>query len=318
MDSLISVNEKLTSIESDIVTLEDCLTIESDDCQRTVEDFQQYRDKLLQLASFVDKVAEWMSSVQPTNDVELNLRDGISLTAESYSNRLEEVRIDLVIKRTSLAERKKNLGNEEFKKGKFPAALVLYEQAIGFDPLNAIYYTNRALVYQKMDMWREALADAECAVSLDSEILKGHIILIKCQIKLELLLEVADSIDSAPVDTQQRPELLEQKGFAALAAKDIGNKFLKDGDVDDAIQYYSLAIRLDGQNHVFYSNRCASYQLKKQWASAVADAEKVNYREIYYIQILVDRNEIGIFYRLFDVQIGIQSGRCSQVVNFTD
>ena len=275
MDSLISVNEKLTSIESDIVTLEDCLKIDLDDCQRITEDLQQYRDKLLQLTTFVEKVAEWMSSVQPTNDVELNLRDSISLTAGSYSNRLEEVRIDLDMKRTSLAERRKNLGNEEFKKGKFPAALVLYEQAIGFDPLNAIYYTNRALVYQKMDMWRDALSDAECAVSLDSEILKGHIILIKCQIKLELLLEVADSIDSAPYDIQKRPELLEQKSLAAVAAKDVGNKFLKDGDVDDAIQYYSLAIRLDGQNHVFYSNRCAAYQLKKQWASAVADAEKV-------------------------------------------
>lgn len=276
MDSLVSVNEKLISIDSDIAQLDENLIIKSDDFLLTKEDFEANRDKYLQLNTFVEKVEEWMSSVQPTNDVELKMMESISLTIESHYMKLEAARCNLATKRTSLAEKKKNLGNEEFKKGKFPAALVFYEQAIGFDAHNAIYYTNRALVYQKMNLWREALSDAEYAVSLDSEILKGHIILVKCQIKLELLLEVANSIDSASLEIQTRPELLEQKNIAAVAAKDVGNKFLKDGDVDDAIQYYSLAIRLDGLNHVFYSNRSAAFQLKKQWADAVADAEKVS------------------------------------------
>jgi tetratricopeptide (TPR) repeat protein len=81
-----------------------------------------------------------------------------------------------------LAEKKKNLGNEQFKLGKFPAALALYEEAISYDPSNAVFYTNRALVLQKMDKWVDALADAEFAVSLDCEMLKGHVILIKCQV----------------------------------------------------------------------------------------------------------------------------------------
>ena len=84
-----------------------------------------------------------MDTVEPSNDTETNLKQNIALTAESYSTRLEELHVDLGAKRTALAEKKKNLGNEEFKKGKYPSALRLYEEAIGYDPINAIYYTNR-------------------------------------------------------------------------------------------------------------------------------------------------------------------------------
>ena len=92
-----------------------------------------------------------------------------------------------------------------------------------------ICHSCRALVYQKLDRWTEALSDAECAVSLDADMLKGHIILIKCQIKLELLLEAADTVDAVPAGLVKRPELMEQRVLAAGASKDVGNSFLRDG-----------------------------------------------------------------------------------------
>ena len=80
-----------------------------------------------------------------------------------------------------------------------------------------------------------------------------------------------------PHTYQKRPELLEQKTSASNAAKDKGNASLKDGEIDDAVAYYSLAIRIDSSNHVFYSNRCAAFQQKKLWNEGVADAEKVGH-----------------------------------------
>eukprot|EP00596_Hydrurales_sp_CCMP1899_P000386 CAMPEP_0119048518 /NCGR_PEP_ID=MMETSP1177-20130426/59348_1 /TAXON_ID=2985 /ORGANISM="Ochromonas sp, Strain CCMP1899" /LENGTH=914 /DNA_ID=CAMNT_0007024513 /DNA_START=168 /DNA_END=2909 /DNA_ORIENTATION=- len=279
--SMLSVKERLLSILPDIVRLEDFIEDNDEDEEEeaimTINELKECLDKIESMTAFVHKVNEWAESAQPKIDDEeqLLVHKEIIETAELFLNRLEDLDIDVNIKKEALAEEKKNVGNEEFKKGKYLVALALYEEAININPNNAIYYTNRALVYQKIDNWEDALCDAQSAVDLDADLLKGHIILIKCQIKLELLLELANSCDTVPVALQKRPELMEQKGIAGNVAKDIGNAFLKAGDVDDAIQYYTLAVRLDGTNHVLYSNRSAAFQQKKLWTEAAIDAAEV-------------------------------------------
>ena len=86
---------------------------------------------------------------------------------------------------------------------------------------------------------------------------------------------MAESLEDVPQSLQKRPEFLEQKTLAAAASKNVGNDFLKDGQTDMAINSYTLAIRLDDANHLFYSNRCAAYQALKLWEQAITDAEKV-------------------------------------------
>ena len=83
------------------------------------------------------------------------------------------------------------------------------------------------------------------------------------------------TVNSVPSAHEDRAELLEQRALAAAAAKDAGNQSLKDGDVDEAVACYSMAIRFDGTNHIFYSNRSAAYQTKKLWREAASDAEQV-------------------------------------------
>ena len=97
--------------------------------------------------------------------------------------------------------------------------------------------------------------------------------------------DVAESLEDVPQSLQKRPEFLEQKTLAAAASKNVGNDFLKDGQTDMAINSYTLAIRLDDANHLFYSNRCAAYQTSKLWDKAITDAEKVRtvlYSEVQY------------------------------------
>ena len=53
-----------------------------------------------------------------------------------------------------------------------------------------------------------------------------------------------------------------------------GNEALQAGDYDNAIKYYTLAIELDPDNHVLYSNRSAVYMKIQHISKALRDAEK--------------------------------------------
>ena len=115
-----------------------------------------------------------------------------------------------------------------------------------------------------------------CAARLDTDILDVYVVLIKSLIKSELYLDAANTIEAVPISLQNRSELVEQKVAAAIAAKEFAGACFIDDDFDDAIKHYSIAIRLDKTNHIYYTNRSASYQKIKSWTCAIADARKVD------------------------------------------
>ncbi|CAH0556104.1 unnamed protein product [Brassicogethes aeneus] len=58
------------------------------------------------------------------------------------------------------------------------------------------------------------------------------------------------------------------------ALKDKGNAALAENKLDEAINFYSEAIKLDGNNAVLYSNRSAAYAKALKYDLALQDAEK--------------------------------------------
>lgn len=56
--------------------------------------------------------------------------------------------------------------------------------------------------------------------------------------------------------------------------KALGNKAIADKNFDDAIDKFTQAIAIQPENHILYSNRSAAYASKKEWDSALKDAEK--------------------------------------------
>ncbi|KAL7943051.1 hypothetical protein V8C42DRAFT_329500 [Trichoderma barbatum] len=56
--------------------------------------------------------------------------------------------------------------------------------------------------------------------------------------------------------------------------KALGNKAIADKNFDEAIDKFTQAIALQPENHILYSNRSAAYASKKDWDSALKDAEK--------------------------------------------
>ena len=53
------------------------------------------------------------------------------------------------------------------------------------NPLVAVYYTNRALCYLKMQQHEQALADCRRALELDGQSVKAHFFLGQCQLEME-------------------------------------------------------------------------------------------------------------------------------------
>ncbi|KAI1843616.1 hypothetical protein JX265_007402 [Neoarthrinium moseri] len=56
--------------------------------------------------------------------------------------------------------------------------------------------------------------------------------------------------------------------------KALGNKAIAEKKFDEAIDAFTKAIDIDATNHVLYSNRSAAYASKREWDSALKDAEK--------------------------------------------
>jgi stress-induced-phosphoprotein 1 len=68
----------------------------------------------------------------------------------------------------------KERGNEAFKRGDFPTAVVEYSEAIKRDPGNAVYYANRAAARTKLMDFPAALADCDKALKLDPKYAKAY------------------------------------------------------------------------------------------------------------------------------------------------
>nr|CCA24666.1 conserved hypothetical protein [Albugo laibachii Nc14] len=60
---------------------------------------------------------------------------------------------------------------------------------------------------------------------------------------------------------------------AAEQQKILGNDEFNAKNFDKAIEHYSEAIRLDPENHIYYSNRSAAYGASGQWERAEEDAK---------------------------------------------
>ena len=122
------------------------------------------------------------------------------------------------------AERVKAQGNDALKLGKFKEASSLYGQAIGLDPTNAVYYSNRSSALGALGEYERALADAHKCVGLKPDWAKAHLRLAGAYSGLKRHEEAKRSFSSAlacePTNAQIKG-LLEAASEACDAEADL-------------------------------------------------------------------------------------------------
>jgi curved DNA-binding protein CbpA len=69
----------------------------------------------------------------------------------------------------------KELGNQASAAGDYSGALKYYTEALALDPSNHVLYSNRSIMYAKLEKWPESFAEANKAVSINPNWSKGHL-----------------------------------------------------------------------------------------------------------------------------------------------
>ena len=267
--SLIEVLEEVREIATQIAHLDNLIT-----SNPNVQTVNEVKTQIANIFGILEDLQYEMDAlVIVDDDSRLKRRQALKDVESMFTSIADMSDRCLEVLRVK-ADDERSVGNTHFKKQDYLTAIKHYSSAIDIEPKNATLYTNRALAYQKLDLYAKAIDDAKTAVALDVNYLKAYVILIKCQISAGMIVPASDTIKDIPNAFQDRVEIQELKIAVAVAAKDAGNTFFKAADINEAIRLYTVSISCDPDAHVYYSNRSAAYQSRKSWKEALSDAEK--------------------------------------------
>ncbi|XP_012527347.1 stress-induced-phosphoprotein 1 [Monomorium pharaonis] len=134
------------------------------------------------------------------------------------------------------AEEEKELGNQKYKDGDYPAAIKHYSEAIRRNPDDPKYYSNRAACYTKLAAFDLGLKDCEKVVELDPKFIKGWIrkgkILQAMQQQGKALTAYQKALELDP----QNSEALEGYRSCAVSASSNPEEVRKRAMADPEIQ----------------------------------------------------------------------------------
>lgn len=133
-----------------------------------------------------------------------------------------------------MAEEKKAEGNQQYSRKNYEEAVKLYTEAIELAPEVVRYYGNRSAAHMMLSAYDKALEDAQSAIKLDENFLKGYYRAAKCHLAmgsiknaimyLEKVLEKDPKNKDAQNDlrTTQMVQEYESSAFKAYDKKEYG------------------------------------------------------------------------------------------------
>ncbi|NWR49811.1 RPAP3 protein, partial [Regulus satrapa] len=243
----------------------------------------------------VDKILEELDKEDSTHD---------SVSPESDSEE-DGIRVDA---EKALAEKEK--GNNYFKQGNFDEAIKCYTRGMHSDPYNPVLPTNRASAFYRMKKFSVAESDCNLALALDKNYVKAYARRGAARFALknlqgakedyEKVLELDANNFEAKNELKKIDQALslkensEQKEFEdavrtgltdeekqriedqqlkqkAIAEKDLGNGYFKEGKYEAAIECYTRGIAADGTNALLPANRAMAYLKIEKYKEAEDD-----------------------------------------------
>lgn len=180
--------------------------------------------------------------------------------------------------------------------GNFAKAIECYTFATEMDPKNPVYFTNRSMCYFKMGDFAKSLRDANKSIALNNNWVKGYYRAGMAEIEMGDYkaavkhLKTASDLDPNTPAYAQAAEDAKKRMYATMTKAEItkseGNDFFTAGEIDKAIDKYTLAISQVNLNDEankdknkgiladIYANRAMCYQQRWDGKAVIADCDK--------------------------------------------
>lgn len=224
------------------------------------------------------------------------------------------------------AEAAKQRGNDFYKKKQFADAVTCYEEAIAKDATNIAYYSNLAAVRLEMGAFDACIEDCKKAIEVGRANRADYAAIAKAYVRIgnahakkgetEENLEAAinayegaqmenrtkdveKKIKTLQVKLKKAKELAYINPELALAAKNEGNEFFKNGQFPQAVERYTEAIKRDPSSAVYYANRAAAYTKLTSFVEAKKDCEKALEIDPKYVKAWSRMGAIQTFMKEF-------------------
>ncbi|ETE60197.1 RNA polymerase II-associated protein 3, partial [Ophiophagus hannah] len=208
---------------------------------------------------------------------------------------------------------KLDVGNTYFKQRNYDAAIECYTKGMNADPYNPALPTNRASAFFRLKKFSVAESDCNLALALNKNYTKAYsrrgaarFVLqnfkgakedyekvleldlnnfeAKNELrKIEQALLSKENCQAEETDTFRKVEIAEdelkqleeeQLKQKALAEKDLGNRYFKEGKYEIAIECYTRGIAADGTNALLPANRAMAYLKVQKYGEAEEDCTR--------------------------------------------
>ncbi|KAI0257318.1 hypothetical protein BJV78DRAFT_1116510 [Lactifluus subvellereus] len=122
----------------------------------------------------VDRLTVKPATLQSIFEVFLRTKEKIASTAQSAPSTSPEIPVPPSAEDKAQAEKNKQAGNALMSSKQYDKAIDAYTAAIGLDPSNPVYYSNRAAAHSSKTDHLSAVVDAEKAIDLDPKFVRGY------------------------------------------------------------------------------------------------------------------------------------------------
>uniref|UniRef100_A0ACB8FP02 Uncharacterized protein n=1 Tax=Sphaerodactylus townsendi TaxID=933632 RepID=A0ACB8FP02_9SAUR len=242
----------------------------------------------------VDKILEELDKQDSTHD-------SVSLESDSEE---DGIHVDT---EKALAEKEK--GNDHFKQGNYDAAIECYTKGMNADPYNPVLPTNRASAFFRMKKYSVAESDCNLALAINKNYTKAYSRRGAARFALQNFMGAKEDYEKVleldPNNFEAKSELrkieqavmskensqseetdnyksvqtieeikqidMEQLKQKAIAEKDLGNGYFKEGKYEAAVECYTRGIAADGTNALLPANRAMAYLKIQKYEEAEKD-----------------------------------------------
>ncbi|KAG6583161.1 Stress-induced-phosphoprotein 1 [Phytophthora cinnamomi] len=224
------------------------------------------------------------------------------------------------------ADDAKQRGNALYKQKKFSEAIECYNEAIEKDATNMSFYSNLAAVKLEMGQLDACIEDCKKAIEVGRAHRADYALIAKAYVRIgnahlkkgeteQNLTAAIDAYEGAQMENRTKDverkikalqvKLRKAKELAyidpekALAAKNEGNDFFKNGEFPKAVERYTEAIKRDPSCAVYYANRAAAYTKLTSFNEAKKDCEKAIELDPKYVKAYSRMGAIQCFMKEF-------------------